>query len=595
MKKSCVFLLCALSATVFLAACDLQPRIVALPDSVGEFIEERYPALLADPVAQAEIYNSAATDYGVYASPELYGSVATDDYILYSDINDYMLPAQDASVADVPEYRPVGEADAVDTVDAGAGDSGVELIIDTPDLPVAPAAPAAPVAPAATSASAASVAPAAPVASDTPADVLVVPAGPAEYGVQPVTSLGAGDSGAPWGATNDVLNIPMYGRDDDTRQIKVARGDTLYSVAKRYNTTVPDLAAMNSLAAPYALREGQMLRVPGTADVVVSAASAASAAPKASAAPAASKTPSTPSTPAATAAPAAPAAQKANPPATKPATPAAPKAPVAPAAPTPARVQLQTVTVGAGDTLYSISRAYSVPVNDLAVMNDLSAPFRLTVGQKLKVPNLQAAAQKATSQKSPVAPTKSAGTAPKTTTGTGGATQKTASQKTAAQKNTAQKTATKNAPAPAAPKPKISSDPKKKLPAIAARSSSKFSWPIRGKILSGFGSKPNGLVNDGINISATRGSTVKAAENGVVAYAGNEVKGMGNLVIIQHSEGWMTVYAHLDTMAVRRGAKVNVGQKIGTVGTSGKVDKPQLHFEIRKGTKAYNPSQYLKK
>ena len=147
----------------------------------------------------------------------------------------------------------------------------------------------------------------------------------------------------------------------------------------------------------------------------------------------------------------------------------------------------------------------------------------------------------------------------------------------------------------AAPKAKISSDPKQKLPVIAARSSSKFSWPVRGKILSAFGTKPNGLVNDGINIAASRGTTVKAAENGVVAYAGNEVKGMGNLIIIQHSGGWMTVYAHLDSMALRRGARVNVGQKIGTVGASGKVDRPQLHFEIRKGTKAYNPSQYLKK
>ena len=118
---------------------------------------------------------------------------------------------------------------------------------------------------------------------------------------------------------------------------------------------------------------------------------------------------------------------------------------------------------------------------------------------------------------------------------------------------------------------------------------------MRGKILSGYGSKTNGLCNDGINIKATKGSAVLAAENGLVAYAGNEVKGMGNLVIIQHSDGWMTVYAHMESMSVRRGHKVSVGQKIGTVGTSGKVDQPQLHFEIRKGTRAYNPINYLKK
>ena len=113
--------------------------------------------------------------------------------------------------------------------------------------------------------------------------------------------------------------------------------------------------------------------------------------------------------------------------------------------------------------------------------------------------------------------------------------------------------------------------------------------------MSNYGEKSNGLFNDGINISASRGAVVKAAENGVVAYAGNEVRGMGNLVIVQHDGGWMTVYAHMDSMVVRRGARVNVGQKIGTVGKTGKVDSPQLHFEIRKGTKAYNPIQHLKK
>ncbi len=117
---------------------------------------------------------------------------------------------------------------------------------------------------------------------------------------------------------------------------------------------------------------------------------------------------------------------------------------------------------------------------------------------------------------------------------------------------------------------------------------------MRGKILSHFGAKSGGLFNDGINIGASRGTMVRAAENGVVAYAGNEVKGMGNLVIIQHSGGWMTVYAHMDSLAVRRGVRVKVGQKIGTVGATGKVTQPQLHFEIRKGTKAYNPSSYLK-
>ena len=133
------------------------------------------------------------------------------------------------------------------------------------------------------------------------------------------------------------------------------------------------------------------------------------------------------------------------------------------------------------------------------------------------------------------------------------------------------------------------------VPKIVARSSSKFSWPLRGTILSHYGAKTGGLYNDGINISAALNTSVFAAENGIVAYAGNEVRGMGNLVIIQHADGWMTVYAHLNSMTVRRGARVSVGQKIGAVGKTGKVTTPQLHFEIRKGTKAYNPINYLKK
>ncbi|MBO8425146.1 MAG: M23 family metallopeptidase, partial [Proteobacteria bacterium] len=187
---------------------------------------------------------------------------------------------------------------------------------------------------------------------------------------------------------------------------------------------------------------------------------------------------------------------------------------------------------------------------------NLSAPFTLSVGQTLKVPDLSGAPVKMATGNAPATAKGDATTAPVKT--------------------------------------KISSDPTKKLPTISARSSSKFSWPVQGKILSHYGSKSDGLFNDGINIAAAQGTAVKAAENGVVAYAGNEVKGMGNLIIIQHSGGWMTVYAHMGSMVVRRGAKVSVGQKIGTVGATGKVDTPQLHFEIRKGTKAYNPSSYLK-
>lgn len=420
MKKFSIYIfgICALA----FSACDLQPKILALPDTVGEFISARYPALLADPETQPEIYNAASIDYGVYASPNLYGSVDDADYVEYASVNDYIVPPSATSMyGDTPR-----------DIDAGA----------------------------------------------------------------PIVTADAGDA--------DYLRVPMYGgvtMVQSVAEITVAPGDTLYSLAQMYGTTVDALARENNLSVPYALSVGQKLKVPVEKE---------SGAVQTVAVPA-----------------------DAN---------------------TTTRVELSEITVAAGDTLYSLSRQYSVPVNDLAVMNNLSAPFALSVGQKLKVPDLSSA------------PVRSVAT-----------------------------TKVDSATVPVAkPKEKISSDPTQKLPTIGARSSSKFSWPVRGRVLSAYGAKGDGLFNDGINIAAARGTTVGAAENGVVAYAGNEVKGMGNLIIIQHSGGWMTVYAHLDSMTVRRGNKVSVGQKIGTVGETGKVDEPQLHFEIRKGTKAYNPSTYLK-
>lgn len=407
MRKIQRFLLYAIVPII--VGCDLQPKIVSLPDTVGEFITARYPALLADPNTQPEIYNSAASDYGVYASPELYGSVGANDYVMYASVDDYIIPPQ-GGADDVSATALYGEPVIADNTAAPAPDDKTDAV-DTRTTEI---------------------------------------------------------------TTDDYLNVPEYHARDASTQT---------------NTTT--------------------------------------------------------------------------------------------------RVKLREITVVAGDTLYSLSRKYSVPVNDLAVMNNISAPFALSVGQKLKVPDLTSAPVRATVA-APVTKTTPAvtpaqskyGTPPAAATTKGGA-------------KSVMQTATKTQPVKHAQQ-KISSDPNKKLPSIAARSSSKFSWPVRGKVLSHYGAKSGGLFNDGINIGASRGTAVKAAENGVVAYAGNEVKGMGNLVIIQHSGGWMTVYAHMDSMSVRRGARVSVGQKIGTVGATGKVDQPQLHFEIRKGTKAYNPSSYLR-
>ena len=126
-----------------------------------------------------------------------------------------------------------------------------------------------------------------------------------------------------------------------------------------------------------------------------------------------------------------------------------------------------------------------------------------------------------------------------------------------------------------------------------ASRSGRLAWPVDGPILSEFGTKEGGLHNDGINIGAPRGASVRAAEDGLVAYTGNELRGFGNLVLVRHDNGWGTAYAHLEQMLVRRGDKVRRGQQIGTVGSTGSVTVPQLHFEVRKGSRSADPREFL--
>ena len=498
----------------FVASCDLQPKITSLPDTVGDFISARYPAMLADPKTEPEIYNSAVSDYGVYASPELYGSVDMDEYVNYAGIDDYVLKPEPDSVDEVPD--------------------------DIPDDSV----------------------------SDDTDDVIVV---------SEKTDLKNVEQ-----ESYDILDVPGYEADElsvparaAAGTIVVRRGDTLYALAREHNTTIEKLADANSIKPPYTLRIGQVLKLQPDAPKIEPVAKVE---PKPI-----TKTEQKP------------VVKTEQKPAEKPKveTKSEPAKKVAEKK-TDVRVPLKTISVAKGDTLYSLSRRYEIPVNDLAVMNGLRPPFALSVGQKLRVPDLP---------ETKVATVKAAQPS-KTTTKT--TTQK-ADSKPVTKVTEKKPTKTESKPAQKSPqktniKPKETNAPKQtakpskeNTQTIAARSSSKFSWPVRGTILSHYGAKNGGLYNDGINISAALNTHVNAAENGVVAYAGNEVRGMGNLVIIQHADGWMTVYAHLNSMTVRRGARVSVGQKIGTVGQTGKVTKPQLHFEIRKGTKSYNPVNYLKK
>ena len=120
-----------------------------------------------------------------------------------------------------------------------------------------------------------------------------------------------------------------------------------------------------------------------------------------------------------------------------------------------------------------------------------------------------------------------------------------------------------------------------------------FRWPVKGRVIAGFGPKPNGQQNDGINLAVPEGTPVKAAEDGVVAYAGNELKGYGNLVLVRHPNGYVTAYAHAKELLVKRGDQVKRGQVIANSGQTGNVDTPQLHFEVRKGPAPLDPMPLL--
>ncbi|MGD9638772.1 MAG: peptidoglycan DD-metalloendopeptidase family protein [Alphaproteobacteria bacterium] len=209
-----------------------------------------------------------------------------------------------------------------------------------------------------------------------------------------------------------------------------------------------------------------------------------------------------------------------------------------------------------GDTLYSISRRYNVELASLARTNKIKSPYNIYEGQKLILPG---SIETAEADKTPKAVNTSSNSTNQKTT------------KTAKKRKTN----------------------KTNIPTPDARSSSKFAWPVKGKIITKYGPMGKGRHNDGINIAASKGSSVLAAENGVVAYSGSQLKGFGNLLLLKHANGYMTAYAHNDSILVKRGDKIKKGDKIATVGATGNVSSPQLHFEIRKGTKALDPAQYL--
>lgn len=223
-----------------------------------------------------------------------------------------------------------------------------------------------------------------------------------------------------------------------------------------------------------------------------------------------------------------------------------------------------TYRVQRGDTVYNIARRAGVKPGDLAEANGLSDVSSVNLGQELTIPG------------------------------------KNRIEKPVRVASIDRKAGLKKAQSRKAPVPvrkKLVSRNKIKSVDSGARQrltgGQRFMWPVGGRILSKFGRQKSGTINDGVNLSVPAGTKVKAAEGGVVAYAGNELKGYGNLVLVRHKNNWVSAYAHNSKLLVKRGDKVRRGQVIAKSGKTGSVHQPQLHFELRKGSKPVNPMKYL--
>lgn len=310
----------------------------------------------------------------------------------------------------------------------------------------------------------------------------------------------------------------------------VLGGDTVYTVSKEYNLPLREIISLNNLSPPYTLNSGFRLKLPPPNEY----------------------------------------------------------------------------KVGVGDTLNGISRLFNASVSEMARINNLAPPYALKTGQVLRMPSPQPKlAEEFSTNPAPsiieatyAGPMKVPGVEAEVLAPPPGMTKETASAaKTLGgyppQPNAAPATAPAVLPAPATVQkasvttPSVISKPPPRV------GNGKFMRPVDGKVISGYGPKADGLHNDGINIKAARGTAVRAADNGVVAYVGSEMQGYGNLVLIRHQDRWMTAYAHMEKTLVKKGDVVKAGQSIGTVGSTGGVDSPQLHFEVRKGTQAMNPDIYL--
>jgi murein DD-endopeptidase MepM/ murein hydrolase activator NlpD len=277
--------------------------------------------------------------------------------------------------------------------------------------------------------------------------------------------------------------------------------------------------------------------------------------------------------------------------------------------------QVSTYQVQPGDTLSGIARRFGLGTNEMVRANAIAPPYHVQVGQLLVLPGGAALparapepgpapmmAERAPMPAAPPAAVESAPLAGMSPAPAARAREPAPATPTAAVPLAPVQPV--NLPLAAGPSAPSSAEPVAVAPRSAppaeqpddpppAKTGRGFLWPVRGTVVSDYGAKPGGLQNDGINIAAPRGTPIRAAEGGTVVYAGNELRGFGNLLLVRHRDGWITAYAHADELLVKRGDEVRRGQVIARVGSSGGVASPQLHFEMRKGARHVNPRDYL--
>ncbi|MEG9883368.1 MAG: LysM peptidoglycan-binding domain-containing M23 family metallopeptidase [Hyphomicrobiales bacterium] len=347
------------------------------------------------------------------------------------------------------------------------------------------------------------------------------------------------------GGANSVGHQPYSGTGSvgNGRSVIVGMGQTLYAVARQNGVRTEDVIKANGLLPPYHLKAGQRLWIPlSTHRSAMPAQSARTLAPPASSA--------------------------------------------------QSSVGSRAHIVCPGETLYSLGRSYGLPPSEIAAFNGFEKSRHLRIGETVLIPmrhsdpnsNLptsvtdrQQGTRVKTVSSMPIAG--GASNQPETTAVTG----QIAASGVATASGATATTAT----------PPGSHHTSSQTPALTRGSISNFRWPAKGRIISRYGPKDDGSSNDGINIAVPVGTKVHAAEKGVVVYAGNELKGYGNLVLIRHLDNWVTAYAHNDKLLVSQGDKVRRGDIIAKAGRSGSVTSPQIHFEIRKGSQTVDPLDYL--